>query len=79
MCYRVVDGRPVLCDDTVYLLPFQDRDAAQEVLDALQGPEGQAFFASRIWWDAKRPVTKGILDAFDPYRIRAAPTRVPRA
>jgi len=59
------DGRPVVLDDTCYFLAFDDEARARRAADALRSEAATDFFASRIFWDAKRPVTKGILQALD--------------
>jgi hypothetical protein len=58
-------GRPVVLDDTCYFLAFDDEARAQRAADALRSEVASDFFASRIFWDAKRPVNKGILQALD--------------
>jgi hypothetical protein len=57
--------RPVMLDDTCYFLPFADERAARAALFVLQSDLAQRFFRSRIFWDAKRPINKGILQALD--------------
>ena len=59
------DGRPVVLDDTCYFLAFDDEAQARRAADALRSEAASDFFAARIFWDAKRPVTKGILQALD--------------
>jgi hypothetical protein len=59
------DGRPVVLDDTCYFLAFDDEARARRAADALRSEAASDFFAARIFWDAKRPVTKGILQALD--------------
>ncbi|OLV16586.1 hypothetical protein [Deinococcus marmoris] len=60
-----LDGKPVMVDDTCYILSFFDRIAALIHLCAFQHPVSGNFFRSRIQWDEKRPVKKDILDSFD--------------
>ena len=59
------DGRPVVLDDTCYFLAFDDEAPARRAAEALRSEAATDFFAARIFWDAKRPVTKGILQALD--------------
>ena len=59
------DGRPVMVDDTCYFLPFNEEAAARRAIDALRSPVAQQFFAARIFWDAKRPISKAILQQLD--------------
>lgn len=62
-------GRPVLLDDTCYFLAFDDRPAAQRALDALRSPKATAFLEARIFWDAKRPITRELLARLDWPRL----------
>lgn len=64
MTFRLVapiDGKPAMLDDTCYFLGFDTVDEAQQVLRALQSQEVQAFMEAQIFWDAKRPITKSLL------------------
>lgn len=58
-------GRPVMLDDTCYFLPFDDESAARRVHAALQSNVARDFFDARIFWDAKRPINKAILQQID--------------
>lgn len=60
-----VAGRPVVFDDTCYFMPFDDARSAQRALTALKSAEAAEFFEARVFWDAKRPITKAVLQAFD--------------
>ncbi len=67
-----VGGRPVVFDDTCYFLPFDDEASARRALTALRSVEAKAFFEARVFWDAKRPITKAVLQAFDWRAVGAA-------
>lgn len=54
-------GRPVVCDDTCYLLPFNSASQAARTAAALNHPITIRFLNSITFWDAKRPITKGLL------------------
>lgn len=56
---------PVMLDDTCYFLPFESEDRARRALEALRSPIAMDFFSGRIFWDAKRPINKAILQALD--------------
>jgi hypothetical protein len=58
-------GRPVVLDDTCYFLPFDDEASARRALGALRSPEAADYFAGRVFWDAKRPLSKAILQSLD--------------
>lgn len=57
------DGRPAMLDDTSYFLPCPDAAAATRIADALNGERAQAFLRARVFWDAKRPVSKSLLQS----------------
>lgn len=62
-------GRPVMLDDTCYFLPFDHEPAARAACAALRSPEAEAFLRARIFWDAKRPITKAVLQTLDLRRL----------
>lgn len=55
------DGRPFVCDDTCYLLPFNSASQAARTAAALNHPITIRFLNSITFWDSKRPITKGLL------------------
>jgi len=65
-------GKPVAFDDTCYFLPFTDREDAVRVAEALASPLARDFFAARTFPDAKRPLTKAVLQKLDVARLVAA-------
>jgi hypothetical protein len=54
-------GRPVLLDDTAYFLPCASAEEAATYERALMSPLACAFFEARVFWDAMRPINKGLL------------------
>ena len=58
-------GRPVMLDDTCYFLPFDDEATARQVQRALMTSLAQDFFLARVFWDAKRPITKAVLQTLN--------------
>jgi hypothetical protein len=56
-----VDDKPVLFDDTCYLLPFEDASEARVVAEVLNSEECQEFLASLTFTDSKRPITVELL------------------
>jgi hypothetical protein len=59
-----VAGRPVLFDDTWYVLPFGAAESAALAAAVLNGPiAGRRL--SAITWGGKRPVTKAALQRID--------------
>ncbi len=67
--FRVIgpdgEGRPVVFDDTVYFLPCADQVHARWVHRVSSCALARRFFASYIFWDAKRPITAGVLRRLD--------------
>lgn len=59
------EGRPVVLDDTCYFLAFDDEVRARRACDVLRSAAATEFLAARIFWDAKRPITKSILQTLD--------------
>ena len=57
-----IAGKPVVFDDTVYFLSFDDAATAQETLAFLTSDAAQAFLSSLIFWDEKRPIKASILN-----------------
>ncbi|KYF50555.1 hypothetical protein BE08_39850 [Sorangium cellulosum] len=73
--FRVVgpcDGRPVMVDDTCYFLPFTEEEDARRAALALESELAGEFFRGRVFWDAKRPINKSILQALDLQRLLVA-------
>lgn len=60
-----VDGRPIVFDDTCYLLPCSTREDADTLVRILNSEAAQGFFRAFVFWDAKRPVTAQLLGSLD--------------
>ena len=60
-----ISQKPVMLDDTCYFLPFHSKKDALSVLKMLQSEKAIGFFKTRIFWDAKRPITAKILKELD--------------
>ncbi len=58
-------GRPVMLDDTVYLIPCQTETEAKLVAALLNSPVAAGFFGAFIFWDSKRPITVDVLRRLD--------------
>ncbi|MHA2335109.1 MAG: methyltransferase domain-containing protein [Candidatus Hodarchaeales archaeon] len=58
-------GKPVVLDDTCYFLPCESLEEATVLFIALNHPIAKEFYKSYIFWDAKRPITKKILQKLD--------------
>jgi hypothetical protein len=57
------EGRPVVLDDTCYFLPCRSAGEARRLHGALTSPAARAFFEARVFWDAKRPINKALLQS----------------
>jgi hypothetical protein len=53
--------RPVMVDDTCYLIPCQSRDEAELLFDLLSSDAALEFINSLVFTDAKRPITIDVL------------------
>lgn len=62
-------GKPVVFDDTTYFLSFQTKKQAEKAYRALTSETATRFFNARIFWPAKRPITKQILQALVLQRL----------
>ena len=58
-------GKPVVLDDTCYFLPFRHEDQAKSVCELLNSRPAREYLNSYIFWDAKRPITAGLLRSLD--------------
>lgn len=57
--------KPVMADDTVYFLSFEDRGAAYAAMLVLNSPLAQKFLLSIAFLDSKRPFTAKLLARLD--------------
>lgn len=58
-------NQPVIFDDTVYFLSFDDLDAAQKTLQLLNSSLAMEFYSSLIFWDEKRSIKTRILNSLN--------------
>ncbi len=66
-----VAGQPHVLDDTGYSLPCRSESEARFLLKLLESEPAQEFFAARVFWDAKRPITIGLLGQLDLAKLAA--------
>lgn len=57
--------KPIMVDDTVYFLPFEDQEQALIAFATLNGSEVQKLLSALAFKDAKRPYTKDVLMRID--------------
>lgn len=60
-----LNDRPVIFDDTVYFIGFDDRESACKAFARLTSTPVQDFYASLIFWDEKRPIKSSILNSLN--------------
>jgi hypothetical protein len=60
-----VEGRPTMLDDTCYFLPCRTFEQAKLLETALNAPASLDLIRAIIFRDAKRPVTKAVLQRID--------------
>lgn len=66
------EGKPIVLDDTSYMLSCDSREEAESLCDLLSSDEAKEVFNSLIFWDAKRPITAEILNLFNTASIGVA-------
>ncbi|MCA8830311.1 DNA methyltransferase family protein [Hymenobacter pini] len=59
------EGKGVVLDDTTYFLSCNSEAEANLIADMLNSEISISFFSSFIYWDAKRPITSGLLQRLD--------------
>ena len=64
-------GKPVVFDDTCYALPCASEQEAKLLLRLFESKPAQQFLGARVFWDAKRPVTVGLLGQLDIAKLAA--------
>ncbi|AFZ13777.1 type II restriction enzyme NspV-like protein [Crinalium epipsammum PCC 9333] len=60
-----INNKPVIFDDTVYILSFDNEQAAYETFKLLTSPLAISFYSSLIFWDEKRPIKSSILNSLN--------------
>ena len=57
--------KPVVFDDTVYFLSFDNEETAQKTFEILTSPAAINYYSSLIFWDEKRPIKSSILNSLN--------------
>ncbi|MFB2877417.1 SAM-dependent methyltransferase [Floridanema aerugineum] len=60
-----IKEKPVVFDDTVYFLSFNEQEVASETFQLLNSPAANKFYSSLIFWDEKRPIKSSILNCLN--------------
>ena len=66
--FRVVgsfSGKPIVLDDTCYFIPCESKEEAESIESILNSVIAKEYLSSFIFWDAKRPITKELLQNLD--------------
>jgi len=66
--FRVIgpyEQKPVVFDDTCCFLPCDSQREAELISTILNSTIVHEYFASRIFWDEKRPITLGVLSSLN--------------
>ena len=63
------DNKPVVFDDTCYFLPVKSYEEGIILFSLLDHPVTHEFYNAFVYWDAKRPVTKQILQQLDMKKL----------
>jgi len=59
------DGKPIIVDDTCYLIPCESEQEAVFLANLLNSDVAQRFISSLVFIDAKRPITIDVLKRVD--------------
>lgn len=70
-CVGPIGDRPVIADDTCYFLPFERPESASAITALLRSDIVSAFLRSVSFTDAKRVVTKRLLQRIDLSAVAA--------
>lgn len=68
-------GKPIVLDDTCYMLGFDTEEEAQFILELLESNVAKQFVESLVFKDNKRPITTALLNRIN---IRAIAVRLQR-
>lgn len=72
-----VENRPVMLDDTCYFLPCKTASQVALIVSMLNSDICQQLIHSMVFWDAKRPITKKVLQRIDLSAVLARTERGP--
>lgn len=60
-----IDHKPIVFDDTVYFISFDDEQSAIKAFQVLTSQATIEFYSSLIFWDEKRPIKSSILSSLN--------------
>jgi hypothetical protein len=60
-----IANKPVIFDDTVYFLSFENERVARKTFELLNSPTAINFYSSIVFWDEKRPIKSSVLNCLN--------------
>ncbi|MEK0196116.1 SAM-dependent methyltransferase, partial [Microcoleus anatoxicus PTRS1] len=60
-----IADKPVVFDDTVYFLGFDDEGVARQTFELLNSPAAIKFYSAIVFWDEKRPIKSSVLNCLN--------------
>ena len=60
-----IADKPVIFDDTVYFLGFDDEEVAGQTFELLNSPAAIKFYSAIVFWDEKRPIKSSVLNCLN--------------
>ncbi|XZN90002.1 MAG: SAM-dependent methyltransferase [Microcoleus sp.] len=60
-----IADKPVVFDDTVYFLSFDDERVARQTFELLNSSAAIKFYSSIVFWDEKRPIKSSVLNCLN--------------
>lgn len=73
-----IADKPVVFDDTVYFLSFDDEGIARQTFELLNSPAAINFYSSIVFWDEKRPLKSSVLNCLNLELLNSKFNVVPR-
>ncbi|MCC3417326.1 MAG: class I SAM-dependent methyltransferase [Microcoleus sp. PH2017_29_MFU_D_A] len=60
-----IANKPVVFDDTVYFLSFDDEGVARQTFELLNSSAAIKFYSAIVFWDEKRPIKSSVLNCLN--------------
>jgi hypothetical protein len=60
-----IANKPVVFDDTVYFLSFDDEEVARQTFELLNSSAAIKFYSAIVFWDEKRPIKSSVLNCLN--------------
>jgi len=72
-----IADKPVVFDDTVYFLGFEDEGLARQTFELLNSPTAIKFYSAIVFWDEKRPIKSSVLNCLNLELLNSKSNLVP--